>query len=321
MFKYLQMILTSNNPRFLYHKMLLIIIIIAIVYYLYRIAEPPKKTPEGFSQNAPFVLKSDLEIYDDFYTEVYDGITERDKYCQKELYEILKMTELDTKNSTILDIGSGTGCVVNHLTNAGYNVYGIDKSESMIEFSKTKFPEANFIRSDIIDTMTFEKNLFTHILCTNFTICEISDKRKFFSNCYYWLKPNGYMVLHLVDREKFSAKKFEDTLMDLTALYRKFNPLYKSKEKRTETSVEFIDFEYSANYEIKSNNPNVIFKETFVDKQTNNIRQNENTLMMENIDDILKIASNSGFIIHGKTNMKSCNGDENQYLYVLERTL
>jgi len=318
MFNYLLTILTSKNPRFLYHKMLLTIIIIAIVYYLYRLSEPPKKVPEGFTQNAPFILKTDLEIYDEFYAEVYDGVTERDKYCQKELFEILKMTELDTKYSTILDIGSGTGCAVNQLNNAGYNVYGIDNSKSMIEFSKTKFPEANFIKGDVLDTMTFEKGLFTHILSTNFTIYEIQDKKTFFSNCYFWLKPNGYLILHLVDREKFSAKKFEDTLMDLTALYRKYNP---SKEKRTETSAEFIDFDYTSNYEIKTNSSIVVLKETFVDKQTNNIRQNEKTMTMENIDDILKIASNSGFIIHAKTNMKSCNGDENQFIYVLERTL
>jgi ubiquinone/menaquinone biosynthesis C-methylase UbiE len=318
MFNYLLTILTSKNPRFFFHKLLLTIIIIAIVYYLYRLSEPPKKIPEGFTQNAPFILKTDLEIYDDFYAEVYDGITERDKYCQKELFEILKMTELDTKYSTILDIGSGTGCAVNQLNNAGYNVYGIDNSKSMIEFSKTKFPEANFIKGDIIDTMTFEKGLFTHILSTNFTIYEIQDKKTFFSNCYFWLKPNGYLILHLVDREKFSAKKFEDTLMDLTAFYRKYNP---PKEKRTETSAEFIDFDYTANYEIKTNSSTIVLKETFVDKQTNNIRQNENTLIMENIDDILRIASNSGFVIHAKTNMKSCNGDENQFIYVFERTL
>lgn len=318
MFKYLLTILTSKNPHFLYHKMLLTIIIIAIVYYLYRLSEPPKKIPEGFTQNAPFVLKTDLEIYDDFYAEVYDGITERDKYCQKELFEILKMTELDTKYSTILDVGSGTGCAVNQLNNTGYNIYGIDRSKSMIEFSKTKFPEANFIKGDVLDTMTFEKGLFTHILSTNFTIYEIQDKKTFFSNCYFWLKPNGYLIIHLVDKEKFSAKKFEDTLMDLTALYRKYNP---PKENRLETSAEFIDFDYTANYEIKTNSSTVVLKETFVDKQTNNIRQNEKTMVMENIDDILRIASNSGFVIHGKTNMKSCNGDENQYLYVLEKTL
>lgn len=319
MIKYLQMILTSKNPRFFYHKMLLIIIIIAIINYLFRLSEPPKKIPEGFSQNAPFILKTDLEIYDDFYAEVYDGITERDKSCHRELFEIIKMTEPDTKNSTILDIGSGTGCVVNQLTEAGYNVYGIDKSKSMIEFSETKYPNSNFISADIVDTMTFEKNLFTHILCNNFTIYEIFDKITFFRNCYFWLKPNGYLVLHLVDKDRFNAKKFKDSLMDLTALYKKYN--FSQQEKRTETSAEFIDFEYTGNYEIKSNSSIVIFKETFIDKETNNIRQNENTLMMDSIEDILRVASNAGFVIHGKTNMKACNGDENQYIYVLERTL
>jgi SAM-dependent methyltransferase len=320
MFNYLLTILTSKNPRFFFHKLLLTITIVVIVNYLYRLSEPPKKNSEGFTQNAPFILKTDLEIYDEFYSEVYDGITERDEFCQKELFEILKMTELDTKYSTILDIGSGTGCAVNQLSNAGYNVYGIDKSDAMIEFSETRFPNSNFIKGDIIDGMTFEKDLFTHILCMNFTFYEIPDKNMFFRNSYFWLKPNGYLVLHLVDRENFSAKKFQDNLMDFTELYRRFNPS-QPKEKKTETSVEFVDFEYTANYEIKPNTPTVIFKETFVDKQTSNIRQNENNLIIDNIDDILKIASNSGFVIHAKTNMKTCNGDENQFIYVFERTL
>lgn len=321
MIKYLNTILTSNNPRFFYHKMLIFIIIITIIYYLYIFSKPTIKNPEGFSQKAPFILKSNLEIYDNFYAEVYDGITERDKSCHKELYDIIKMTEPDTKNSVILDIGSGTGCVVNQLNEAGYNVYGIDRSESMIEFSETKFPNSNFIKGDIIDSMIFEKNLFTHILCNNFTIYEMYDKKTFFKNCYYWLKPNGFLVLHLVDKDLFSAKKFKDSIMDLTALYRNYNLSQNNKIKRTETSVEFIDFEYIANYEIKPNSPIVILKETFIDKDTKNIRQNENILNMEPIEDILRIASNSGFIIHGKTNMKLCNGDENQYIYVLERTL
>ena len=36
---------------------------------------------------------------------------------------------------------------------------------------------------------------------------------------------------------------------------------------------------------------------------------------------ILGIATNNGFIKHGKIDMKVCNGDENQYLYILERPL
>jgi hypothetical protein len=61
------------------------------------------------------------------------------------------------------------------------------------------------------------------------------------------------------------------------------------------------------------------FTETFVDKKTKHIRQNEQTLYMDTIENIEKMASSAGFIFHGKVNMKKCsNGDENQYLYILE---
>jgi hypothetical protein len=79
-----------------------------------------------------------------------------------------------------------------------------------------------------------------------------------------------------------------------------------------------MDFLYDATYEFKQET--VILKETFKDKETQHIRQNENTMRMESTEDILKMASNSGFIIHAKTSMASCGGDENQYLYVFERS-
>jgi len=217
-------ILTSNNPKFFYYKLLLFITIIAVIYYIYRASEPPKKSKENFTQDAPFLLKTNLDVYDQFYAEVYDGITEREKSCQRELYQIIKMTNPDTKNSVFLDIGSGTGCVVNELTQAGYTAYGVDQSEAMVDISEAKYPEIEIFQRNVTDAMCFDKGLFTHILCTNFTIYELKDKNIFFRNCYHWLKPNGYLVVHLVDREKFSAKKFEDSIMDLSALYRTIWP-------------------------------------------------------------------------------------------------
>ena len=318
MFKYLYTILKSNNPKLFCHKMLLSITIVLIVYYLYKFSEPPKiKGAEGFVQEAPFVLKTDLAVYDQFYAEVYDGITDRDKTCQRELYEIVKMTEPDTKNSTILDIGCGTGCMVAELVDAGYNAYGLDKSKAMLDIAEAKYPNLSFINGDVMESMAFENGLFSHILCTNFTIYEIPDKTAFFRNCYHWLKPNGYLVVHLVDKEKFSARTFKDSVMDLGAFYRSMQ--YPSKERKTSTTAEFIDYVYNATYEFKQDI--VVLKETFTDKETKHIRQNENTLQMDKIEDVLRIASSVGFIIHGKTTMKSCGGDENQYLYVFERAM
>ena len=317
MFKYLYTILKSTNPKFVYHKMLIFITATLIIYYVFKYSDIPRPKVEGFSQESPFVLKTNLAVYDEFYAEVYDGITDRERTCQRELYEIIKMTDPDTRNSTFLDIGSGTGTAVNALTLAGYQAYGIDKSSAMIDMSEAKYPRASFICGDIADTMAFEQGLFTHILCTNFTIYEIPDKTAFFRNCYHWLKLNGYLVIHLVDREKFSARTFKDSVMDLAALWRTLAP--PSKERKTATSAEFVDYIYDAQYVFEQDV--VTYKETFTDKETKHIRQNENTMKMEDINEILRIASSIGFIVHAKTALSSCGGDEHQHLYVLERAM
>jgi DNA-binding MurR/RpiR family transcriptional regulator len=92
-----------------------------------------------------------------------------------------------------------------------------------------------------------------------------------------------------------------------------------SNLRKTATSAEFIDYIYSGKYESANNNTVVTYVEKFVDKETRHIRQNENTLHMEPIEDILRMAAKAGFIVHGKTSLKVTGGDANQYLYVLER--
>ena len=46
-------------------------------------------------------------------------------------------------------------------------------------------------------------NSFSTITCFYFTIYYIKDKNTFLQNCYNWLMPGGYLVLHLVNRDKF----------------------------------------------------------------------------------------------------------------------
>ena len=85
----------------------------------------------------------------------------------------------------------------------------------------------------------------------------------------------------------------------------------------------FSDYKYKCSCDIPddSDNIRVEFKETFTDLDTDHIRQNESHLFMESMDTILKTATQNGFIMHCKIDMKSCNVDENQYLYILERPL
>jgi SAM-dependent methyltransferase len=319
-------ILTSTNPNLFFTRLALILGIILAVIILYKISEPPFKKIENFTQKEPFVLKTNQNIYDDFYVDIYDELYDTKKRIQRELTQVLKLTEPTVKNSCFLDIGSGTGYLVDQLTKAGYIAYGIDKSFDMIKYSENKYPESEYKCGDVIvDPMLYENSTFTHILCTNLTVYLFEDKMTFFRNCYFWLKPNGYLILHLANRHKFSIYKpvSKKPLFKL--------PMKKYPPRITDTIVEFDDFKYTSLYQFPKNNNDksieqVIFKEKFIDKETKNVREHEQTMYMESISTILKMASKAGFIVKGKVDMTTVNkkgpyADRFQFLYILERVM
>tara|TARA_B100000927_G_scaffold286380_1_gene277785 strand:- start:40 stop:984 length:945 start_codon:yes stop_codon:yes gene_type:complete len=289
-----------------------ILAVLFIYIYLYRVIRPDKDI-ESFSQKEPFELKRNNDIYDESFIEMYDTLHQVEKRCSNELYQIIKITQPSSK-SNILDIGSGTGYSVNELNDAGYKAYGLELSNKMIEYSNLLYPNIHIEKGDVTDSMLFDKSSFTHIMCTYFTIYNIQDKEKFFRNCYFWLQPNGYLILHLVDRKHMTQLIPHETHNDLKTTY---------SQKIIENNTVFNDFKYKGTIKIPTNEDNnkVELTETFTDNETENIRQNETTLYMEPIDTILEYASSNGFIFHAKINMQNMNNDSNQYLYFFERPL
>ena len=318
MIKYISSILDSKGPNSLALKYLIFFAIIVVLILLYKVTKKPEPstTQEGFDQAEPFVLKREETVYDDFYVDVYDELNETKDRTKWELAETILMTHPTQRNSVFLDVGSGTGSLLNNLVNQGYRAYGIDSAKSMVDYAEKKYPNIEVKCENVKDAMAFDKNTFTHIMCTNFTFYQLQDKATFFKNCYFWMMPNGYLIIHLVERSKFNA---------ISPLrYNEINwmPLFKTAKPRvTNITAEFDDFRYNKNYKFSNANPTVTFTETFTDKVTNHVRQNEQTLYIEDIAEIINMASRSGFIVHGKVDMKSCNGDDNQFLYIFERQL
>jgi len=317
MFTYLFGIIKSNNPNLVIFKISIILAIILVGMYLYRISSPniESNKSEGFTQNAPFILKENQNVYDEFYAEVYNGLHDTVNFSQKALMQIIKMTE-PTNQSVFLDIGSGTGQLVNELTNAGYHAYGIDKSQAMNDYAEKMHPEIETTCGDIVDPMTFEKSTFSHVLCTDKTVYLFEDKLTFFRNSYFWLMPNGYLIIHLVDPDKFEMIQPKGNATRLVT---------QTNARKLDTMADFYDFNYAASYRfpthVNKTNTKIVLKETFTDSKTNHVRQNEQTLYMNPINDILDMASKAGFIFHSKVNMKEINGDVHQYLYVFERPM
>ena len=285
-------------------QILINLFILAVLLLIVRYFNDTVVLTEGFVQKEKFVLKKDGNSYDDFYAQVYDKIHSPDP--KKELAEILKITGAD-RNSAFLDVGSGTGCTLSALVDSGAKCIGIDKSEAMVTIAKERCG-SSVIKGDVTEPIHFSRNQFTHILCLNQTIYEIEDKHAFFTNCRYWLRNGGALILHLVDKNRFNTVVGKTMLVD--------NPQKYVKERITKSETDFGDFTYFAKYDIKQKGAST-FTETFTDAVTKNVRQNERTLFMDSEEAVLKVAQQCGFSQHGKINMAPINYDEFQNIYVL----
>lgn len=289
--------------------MLVVLSLAAIAFQIYKVATPKL---EGFAQIEKFVLKRDNSTYDDFYAKIYDSIHLPDARIDKELVRILDATSA-TEDSVFLDVGCGTGCATNALIKSDHTVFGVDKSAAMVNVAKSKYGDSLPVREgDVCEPMLFEPRTFSHILCLYFTIYEIQDKPVFFTNCRYWLKNGGQLVLHLVDKKRFNTvvPVGHPALVD--------NPQKYVNERITKTNVDFGDFKYQAKYDIPEKCIKAEMCETFTDVATQNRRQNDRTLYMEETDDIIKMAQRCGFSLHGRIDMSAIINDEHQFLYILE---
>lgn len=279
-----------------------------------------RKQVEGFEQpkTNEFDMKYDVEtIYDDFYVDIYDDLVFNKGKNDFEIGELIK-TAKPTADSIILDIGSGTGHHVSSLIAHGFpNSRGIDISPSMVKKAQKTYPELKFQVADALNTSVFPDNSFTHITCFYFTLYYMQDKHTFFSNCMRWLKPGGFLAVHIVNRDKF------DPIIPAGNPFNLVSPQKYAKKRITTTTVKFDQFEYKSNFDIKdqvatANDPNALMIETFLNNRNGNVRKNEHKLYMLTQAEILDIAKSVGFIIETKIDLLPCQY-ESQYIYVLQK--
>jgi ubiquinone/menaquinone biosynthesis C-methylase UbiE len=179
----------------------------------------------------------------------------------------------------------------------------------MIEKAKTNFPDYKFNVGDALNNHLFESNSFTHILCMYFTIYYFKDKAQFFNNCFKWLMPGGYLIVHLVEREHF------DPILPPGNPLLYISPQRYAKERITSTKVKFTDFSYSANFQFDDANDKALFVEKFKNDSDGKVRKNEHTLYMPDVQQIVDEALACGFIVESKADLLQCQY-EYQYLYV-----
>ena len=296
---------TAYNKCSLWCKILMFISLLLLLVLVFKGFDNKK---EGFEQRDQFLIKSGSDIYDDFYANIYDYLVFNNLKDDYEVGYIMNSLSPSSK-SKILDIGCGTGHHVSSLGSKGLDVLGIDISPSMIKKAKNNFPDYKFNVGDASNNHLFESNSFTHILCMYFTIYYFKDKRQFFNNCFKWLMPGGYLIVHLVERDHF------DPILPPGNPLIYISPQRYAKERITSTKVKFMDFSYSANFQLDDANDKALFVEKFKNDSDGKVRKNEHTLYMPDVQQIVDEALACGFIVESKADLLQCQY-EYQYLYV-----
>jgi SAM-dependent methyltransferase len=299
---------SSYSKASIWGKVLVFTIMLLLLVLFFKGLKAEKGLLEGFEQNDRFLLKSGNDIYDDFYTEIYDYLVFNNLKDEYEIGEIINKTE-PTSHSRILDVGCGTGHHVASLSAKGLDVLGIDISESMIKKDKEEYPNYKFEVADATNSGTFEPSTFTHIMCMYFTVYYIKDRTQFFANCFNWLQPGGYLILHLVDRDNF------DPILPPGNPLLYVSPQRYAKKRITTTKVKFNDFSYSADFKLDKQNNVAKFEEKFKNDSDGKVRKNEHILYMDDLENIVQEVEAQGFFLESKIDLLHCQY-EYQYLYM-----
>lgn len=270
------------------------------------------KNIEAFTQEEKFILKKNSTLYDDFYVNIYDTLLYDPIKKTYEVTNIIGHSKMD-KKSIVLDIGSGIGHHINELNNRGINTIGLETSKAMIKKCKSKFNSMNLdIKyGNAMDSMIFETDQFTHILCLFYTFYYMPSQEDFLRNCNKWLRFNGYLVVHIVDREMFHPIVPPSEIFSIPT-----QVLAKDNKRITESIVKFKGFDYKSNF--KQNGDKALFTEIFTDTASGNIRKNIHNLTIYTKEDYEKMFTAAGFKIKSIIDLDNVRYHY-QHLYVLQK--
>ncbi|PTM59680.1 class I SAM-dependent DNA methyltransferase [Desmospora activa] len=110
-------------------------------------------------------------------------------------------------DASILDLCCGTGGLAKKLTEAGWDVTGVDGSVSMLEIARREAPHAHFLHSDARE---FHLETKFHAALSTFDslnhILEWEGLKQTFTNVYHTLLPGGVFFFDLNMQEGYHRR-------------------------------------------------------------------------------------------------------------------
>jgi SAM-dependent methyltransferase len=271
----------------------------------------PKQKTIDFMQHDQFIKKQGIrDTYDSFYFYNYDLLNRTQDRVQYEILQFMKTNPL-SRESRILDVGSGTGVFLQELSQYNFIAEGVDISPDCVLQTRTIYPNVNVKCGDALDAKLFSSKQFSHITCFYLTLYEIQDKTRFFTNIYAWLKPGGYFIIHVVDPDQFSMITPSATVRpDLVQQF--------SHQRITESTVSFPSYVYTLSYSPNESGDWMI-TETFVDKQSHKRRHNERPFYSVKKTQVIQLALEVGLTMHSEVSYRAITGDKSQWIITFKK--
>jgi len=298
----------------------IVVFLIGVALLVYRFMY--KKTitnKEGFTSNN--IITNNTGIYDKFYSQIYDKIFTDVK---KSSFEIANIVEGSIKRIDdpfpkeevkFLDAGCGTG-ITSSIIGKLYPVTCVDKSVDMLEVAKTRQSEGmKLLEGDIKDRSMFKANSFTHIMCLYFTMYYFENIDHIFENFSKWVRPNGFVIIHLVDKKAF------DPVAPPSSPFILADPQSYLEKRKTDSVIVFNNFTYKSDFKLLGKNKGT-FTETFEyndkDKGNRKDRTQQHTFHMYDKATYVNVAEKYGFVLQ-KIEPQTFSGYGHHYLFIFRK--
>lgn len=156
------------------------------------------------------IVRDDYNAIGKEYSESYCKIGHYKKYID----DFIKTLN----GKSVLDVGCGAGQLTDYFCRQGLNAKGIDFSTTLVKIAKQRYPQADFICSDIID---YESNdlydgIFTKDMLFHLSDEDIIKTLELFKRI---LKPNGKICIILDLPKKAGEHIFVEELNDKYEIY------------------------------------------------------------------------------------------------------